>query len=684
VAEYSAWQRSAHGRAGGTPSTDLVIAPFNGAPIRFANALVIARRRADVYEFVVQRPGDSTITFRIEGVVGGGHIYGGGTQAFFTPDEDGTLRLLPFEWSRHNATWFCNTNSRSRRGWVPITRATRLEECGDWPPVRVIGDHSRFANCQSCHASQATLALDTVARRYVTRYTSLAVNCEACHGPARRHVEWAERGMSGTDSTVGFGRASLATFGKDASLGVCYQCHALKDKLRDGFLSGDSLGEYYSTKLPLLGERPLHADGRTRTFAYQEAHQYSDCYLNGGLTCTSCHDPHSQQYRNVWGAPIPGRLSDAQCTSCHASKAEAPTSHTKHPADVTCVSCHMPFRQEPETRAASGTFANTTVVPYTRSDHTISIPRPAVDSSLGLVSACSACHAGMSAAEQEKRIHEWWGELKPPASNITRNVYARFARVARYLEDSIQPNVPPDASTEHALEELASAGDADVRAAALAALHLANGENRKVRRLLARALRSRDDVVLRPRWSVALGFMGDRFASRGQTADALTAYTRALEVQPNNAALWLSQANTQRVAGDPNAAVESYRKSLALDAVDPLAWVNFGIALGAVGDTVSAVDALTRATRLNPFEPLAWFNLGNISLVRGDLSRASALYARTAALDPSIALANFQLARVSLLQNDARAALRHLRRGLAFDSSDASAREAAALLAHRK
>jgi len=712
--EYAAWTKSTHGLAGGTPSPRLVIAPFSGAPLKFADARVTPRVRAGVYEFVIEQSAEPLRTLRVDGVVGGGHIYGGGTQAFVTQHVDGTWRVLPFEWSRQQRAWFCNTNSRAGNGWAPITPATHLADCGDWPPVRVIGDLPRYANCQSCHASQATVTLDSARHGYTTRATSLAINCESCHGPGRKHVALAAGGTVPRPGDIGV--AALVTLDKDASLRVCYQCHAVKDQLRPGFVSGEWLLDYYSLKFPLLGDRPLLPDGRARTFAYQEGHQFSPCYFSGGMTCTSCHDPHTQGYRSVSGVPLQGRFDNRQCTSCHVSKADRVEEHTRHPAGSsgsTCTSCHMPLRQQPDTRAANLQRPTAAAVTYARSDHTISIPRPALDSALGLASACAACHSQMSVAQQERQVREWWGELKPlnatvaaqlrsspslPAAEAARlllgderqdagatNAFARFAGIGRFLESYVDPGVELDRDVERRLRQLAASADADLRAVALASLHLAQGDDRGVRRTLAAALRAEGprDAALRTRWALALGFKGDQYAAAGDLDKAVTAYTRALEVHPGAARLLLSLANAQRDRGDLAGAIASYRQSVALDSRVPLAWVNLGIALGTQGDTAAAVEALAHAIALDASEPLAWFNLANIFFVRGDLERAASMYERTAALDPSIAPAHFQLARVGLLRRDERAALAHLRRGLVFDTSDASARAMAAALTGR-
>ncbi len=57
-AQYREWSGSTHGKAGGTPSLNTVIAPFDGTPIQFADAVVIPTITPDGrFRFVVEEEG---------------------------------------------------------------------------------------------------------------------------------------------------------------------------------------------------------------------------------------------------------------------------------------------------------------------------------------------------------------------------------------------------------------------------------------------------------------------------------------------------------------------------------------------------------------------------------------------------------------------------------------------------
>jgi tetratricopeptide (TPR) repeat protein len=701
AAEYATWKRSTHGTAGGVPGSPTndvrVIAPFNGEPIRFRDALVIPRQVAGRFSFLVQREGEADTTFSVDGVIGGGHMNGGGTQGFVTAWPDGTRRFLPFDWSRSSRVWFCHTGTRTERGWQPITPAMRLADCGDWPPSRVLGDDSRFSNCQSCHGSGITVAFDSAARRWRTDIRSLAVDCESCHGPAAKHVRLLRAGGGGAD----IGLVALGALDKDRSLATCMGCHALKTRLAPGFTPGAPLEAYYSRYLSQLGDKPFTPDGRTRTFAYQEGHYASDCYRNGGMTCASCHDPHSQGYRTVDGQPIPGRFDDRQCTSCHASKAQNPPAHTKHPAGSTgsqCVACHMPYEQQHELGRA---------IRYRRSDHSIAIPRPALDASLGLVGACQGCHANLSTAALDSQVTRWWGALKPHDAAVagvlaarsatsmdaatplllhptSRHTMAQVAGLAEWIErfaGSDQQSAP--ASLDTPLRALADAPDRDVQALALASLHLARGGVPSVRRFLQQRLQpvpGDDRSALRRRWAVILGGIGDAARAAGQPQRAVAAYAAALEVVPGEPQLLLTLGLARAAQGDLDGAVAAYRQSLQRDPRQLLAEVNLGNTLDQLSDPAGAVAAYTRAIALDPTAALPYLNLGTHYLRDDQATLARPLLEQALARDPGLATGHFQLALVRLKAGDLTGAERAVRRSLAIDSTNADARQLAEAL----
>jgi Flp pilus assembly protein TadD len=701
--QYAAWRGSTHGAAGGVPGSVKVIAPFNGTPIRFRDA-VVTPSAGRAYTFVVRQDGRPDRSFTVDAVVGGGHMVGGGTQAFVSRFPDGTWRLLPFDWSRQTAAWFCNTETRLNKGWIPITADMRLADCGDWPPQRVLGDEPRFANCQQCHGSQIDVRFDSATKKWNTNVASLAINCESCHGPAKRHVDLmtaaARRGSVAQASSQSrdaqdIGLRSLATLSKDQSLGVCFQCHALKSQLAKHYQPGASLTTYYALRLAQLGDAALLPDGRTRTFAYQEGHLSSACYVKGGMTCTSCHDPHSQGYRDVFGTPLVSRFDDRQCTSCHASKAANPTHHTKHAVaseGSRCTSCHMPYQQEQEIGHA---------IRYARSDHTISIPRPAFDSSQGLTSACTGCHADRSVAALDAQVRTWYGTLAPhdpavagvarAAEATSREAAARLllvadsrhtsavlAGLARFVETQLGPDMASlEASVASQLAKLAAHEDLDVRATALAALHFARGNDGETRRFLVAALDSLDpssDAAVRGRWALVLGFLADSLTSHGDPTAAVMTYRKAIEIAPRDPTLQLHLGLAQAQAGRTADAIASYQRSLALDPQQPLALVNLGIALESSGDAAGAEQAYRRAIAVDPNEPLGYFNLGNVYLKRGDVAGAIPQYERATSLNPSLSNGYFYLADAYARTGAVQRALDAVRRGLEFDPQNANGR----------
>jgi tetratricopeptide (TPR) repeat protein len=712
-----------------------VIAPFNGPPIRFRDAMVTpAVTENGRFAFIVAQNGRPVRTFQVDAVVGGGFMAGGGTQTFFSTAPDGTLRYLPFDYSRAERRWFCPPR-HANQGWLPITPAIALADCGDWPPRRILGSSARIQSCQQCHGSQIEVAFDTSTRRYETRFATLAINCESCHGPGRRHVERARSSALTPGPRPGerpgerpgvpdIGMRSLATLTKDQSLEVCFQCHAVKTALAPKYLPGRRLQEQFALKLPLLLDTIYHPDGRTRSFGYQEGHLASDCYLNGSMTCVDCHDPHSQRYRDVTGSPLPGRLSNGQCLGCHASKAEPLERHTHHRGaspGSRCVSCHMPYLQQPSVGRR---------IRYARSDHTIPIPRPVHDSRLGVENACQQCHRDRTVQDLQDRVTAWYGELKPQAPAVARVLAARdisdpaavarmilsaedlplrapspegrggqgvrsggdahpwaeFAGLTQVIQRYARPDMAAlDSGTIDDLERRATSADPDVQALALATLHLVRGGDPQVRRFLARQLRalgSRDGVV-RNRWVWILSVRGDAYLAAGDHESALAAYSKALELKPGDPAVLRSLGVVYTRLRDYTRAIEHFRRSLATDRGDPQVLIGLGFALMQQGDLDGAMAAHRQAIAASPWDPAGYANLALVYLGRGLAEPAIDTLRQALALDPGLADAYFLLGRAYAALGRFNEAAAELERGLEFDPRNAAARRMLEALPHR-
>ncbi|NUO79040.1 ammonia-forming cytochrome c nitrite reductase subunit c552 [candidate division KSB1 bacterium] len=615
--QYEVWKKSTHGNAGGEPGQAKVIAKFNGVPLHFKDAVVVPTRNHNgEYVFIIKPNGQPEQEIKVAAIIGGGHMIGGGTQSFFAKYPDGTLKFLPFDFIRAENTWFVQL--RARNDWAPVRRDISLDDLANWPPHRILGAEPQHSNCQNCHGSQILVQYDMPARRFITRYQTLRINCESCHGPGRRHIELMQSENAAQLADIGM--APLSTLSKEQSLEVCFQCHATKDAMQSGYLPGKSFAEHYAVKFPILGSAPYLPDGRVRHFAYQENHLYSACYLEGSMTCVDCHDPHSQNYRDVFGNALPGRFDNAQCTGCHASKvknAEAHAHHRAGPPGNSCVACHMPYLQH----QLLGTRLK-----FARSDHSIPIPRPAFDAQLGIENACSKCHRERPVEELQAQVERWYGELKPhhvqvanfmaaqsvsdfkTAAALLLNAspshpMAQVAGLSQFMKDYLRQDMEGlDAEALVRLKLLAESSDLEVRALALTALHAGAGNDRNVRAFLIEKLQTAgaSENALRRRWAIAMDYLGVMAGERGDFNQAIAAHQKALEIIPEDYATLM----------------------------------NLGIAYQSKGEVKQAISTLQRALVFAPEQAAIYFQLAQAYLAAQQFSAARASLQEGLRYDP--------------------------------------------------
>jgi hypothetical protein len=266
-----------------------------------------------------------------------------------------------------------------------------------------------------------------------TEVTEFGIACEACHGPAERHVaanrnplhRYSARRADGRDPTI----VQPAYLEHRRSTQVCGQCHGIFDlELRGKDLQQfRAHGFTYEPGDDLEATRPVlrndwdeqfWSDGVPRAAGREyNALVDSGCYERGEMTCLSCHVMHQPEDdprpRGEWANDQLTLLAEDQaCLQCHPAFAEDVSAHTHHPAESEgsrCYNCHMPF-------SAYGLLKGVR-------NHRVDSPSVASTLATGRPNACSQCHLDQTLAWAAEHLRDWYGS-EPPALSGDETRYA--------------------------------------------------------------------------------------------------------------------------------------------------------------------------------------------------------------------------------------------------------------------
>jgi tetratricopeptide (TPR) repeat protein len=115
---------------------------------------------------------------------------------------------------------------------------------------------------------------------------------------------------------------------------------------------------------------------------------------------------------------------------------------------------------------------------------------------------------------------------------------------------------------------------------------------------------------------------------------AVTAYSRAIELNPEFAAAYLDRGSAQLELNDPDAAEADFRQAIVLDPSFPEAHYNLGTFYARAGRHEEAIAALGEAIRFRPDYVNAYINRGLAQLETDQIEAAIADYSEAIALDP--------------------------------------------------
>jgi tetratricopeptide (TPR) repeat protein len=129
------------------------------------------------------------------------------------------------------------------------------------------------------------------------------------------------------------------------------------------------------------------------------------------------------------------------------------------------------------------------------------------------------------------------------------------------------------------------------------------------------------------------------YAELGDYGQAITAYTKAIEVAPGYARAYNNRGNAYRKLGDYEQAIADYAEAIELDPSDALTYRNRGLAYQDLGDYGQAITDFTKAIELDPSDALAYNSRGIAYRGQGDYEQAIADYTKAIELDPDYAVA---------------------------------------------
>jgi len=129
-----------------------------------------------------------------------------------------------------------------------------------------------------------------------------------------------------------------------------------------------------------------------------------------------------------------------------------------------------------------------------------------------------------------------------------------------------------------------------------------------------------------PRDSGALSSLGDMYAERGETAQAIACYRKAIEARPNDFVARCNLGNTLAGLGKPDEAAALYRHALEANPDFPPAHNGLGVVLLARGQTDEALRHFRRALELSPDLTATRVNVGNALFAQGDYEAALEAY----------------------------------------------------------
>ena len=226
---------------------------------------------------------------------------------------------------------------------LPITYFTAADQWSNspgFPNDKVLIDRPATSRCLECHVSYAEGISGPSLEPTEFDHNKIiyGVDCQKCHGPAAKHLEYQTQHSQDTTAKYIVNPAKLS---RQQQLDICTLCHGgniQKTKPSFEFTAGKDLSDYFSIDSHnevVLNSSEIDVHGNQVGLL-----KASECFkMSPAMTCSTCHNTHENERGKT-------ELFSQRCMTCHNGsdqKFKKTATHTQITAiEKNCIDCHMP------------------------------------------------------------------------------------------------------------------------------------------------------------------------------------------------------------------------------------------------------------------------------------------------------------------------------------------------------
>jgi tetratricopeptide (TPR) repeat protein len=141
-------------------------------------------------------------------------------------------------------------------------------------------------------------------------------------------------------------------------------------------------------------------------------------------------------------------------------------------------------------------------------------------------------------------------------------------------------------------------------------------------------------LEINPRYALAYHNRGSVYAKKNQYNEAISDFTKALEINPKFAAAYYYRGITYFNKGQYEEAISDFTKALEINPRDALTYYNRGIAYDDKGQYDEAISDYTKALEIDPKDGWAYYNRGIVYGKKGQYDQAISDYYKALEINP--------------------------------------------------